>query len=464
MTSPSDSSDQPFRRVPTWKVFGIFCLAAFAILTGVVFTPWDAKPPEDADLQLKQPVLAADKNAFAYFETAGRMQVCKFPKVGGVERDWVDLTEPIGSPAEKWDPAFAGEVLAANAGIFTDLEAGLACERYASPPIEFASSISSIQILRHLTQLLSLKSKQAQLAGDTVAAVQAASQAWRLGQQVTDDANKLMEWLVGISGQAIALTRFKEIVADAKTTEPELRELQAQLAGWTSAGVVRGWKQALQGEYLWMKSMIDHLRFRPNDKQVFDDSFIFRFAWIPYTLKPNMMAEMIMPYYRHLMATADQACYANVQNYPNRIKEPDGILDQVNLFIAPNGAGKKLLGLLTPNLDRAVTKSYSLQAIVAALRLKIALRLYEQKHGQLPTELKALLPEYMKEIPLDPFDGKPFRYSKSAKAVWSIGSDLKDQGGTMEDGAEMLDHAGYDLVMPLGIRELKPNLAPSAQK
>ncbi len=455
-----DVSDRPPRRVPTWKVLGVFCLAAFAVLVGVAFTPWDAKAPEDADLIIHQPELAADKNAFVYFETAGRQQVCKFSKADGGERNWVDLTKSTGT----WDPAFAGEVLAANAAIFTDLEAGLACEHYASPPIELDStSMPSVQIPRHLTQLLCLKSKQAQLAGNPVATIQAAVQAWRLGQQVTNEAGNLMEWLTGISCQVIALERIKEIVADAKTPEPVLREYQALLTGWNPAGVVCGYRQAIQGEYHLIKSEIDHLRRCPNDKQLFDDSFIFRFAWIPYTIKPNRMEEMVIPYYRHLVAAANQACYANVQTCPNRFKEPSGILGQVSLFIVPNGAGRKLLSQQVPNLDKAVTRSYFLQAMVAALRLKTALRLYEQKHGQLPDELKALVPEYLKEIPLDPFDGKPFRYSKSAKAVWAVGVDLKDHGGTMKDGAEMQDHAGYDLVMPLGIRELKPIPAPAAK-
>ena len=43
----------------------------------------------------------------------------------------------------------------------------------------------------------------------------------------------------------------------------------------------------------------------------------------------------------------------------------------------------------------------------------------------------ALVPEYVDAVPRDPFDGQPFRYSKQKGIVYALGTDLKDNGGSM---------------------------------
>lgn len=62
-----------------------------------------------------------------------------------------------------------------------------------------------------------------------------------------------------------------------------------------------------------------------------------------------------------------------------------------------------------------------------ACQIKLALRLYQEENGDLPDTLAVLVPKYLKTIPSDPFDGRPFRYrlSRGEWIVW-----LEDnQGG-----------------------------------
>lgn len=72
-------------------------------------------------------------------------------------------------------------------------------------------------------------------------------------------------------------------------------------------------------------------------------------------------------------------------------------------------------------------------ALLHASQLKVALRLYQAKnHGNLPPALDDLLPGYVPSIPLDPFDGKPFRYRISAgeQLEWSTHEALpRGRGG-----------------------------------
>jgi hypothetical protein len=463
MISSSEPSDRPLRRISSWKVFGVFCLVVFLFLLGVLFIPWDVQAPDDSDLHYTPPTLDAGKNAFTGIEAAGKLCVTRFTSPTDPNRDWTKLLYGIGSKSEEWDPAFADEVLATNATAFAELEKGLACERYASPPVkDFSTLLPWLQKYKQLAQLLYLKSKRMQLAGDPVAAAQVALQGLRFGQLITDDANYLIEWLVGIACQNIAMARINEIIADAKTPELALRDLLAQLDRWDPKGIERGYKQAMQEEYRVTKTTLEMLQ-QGRLGEILGSEAPPSLSRIPYVLKPNMSRQMMVPFFRNQIENADRISSKIRYDYPGKPKEPAGLLAKAGMFLGPNSGGKVLYFMLTPASQGASGKKYLVQANIAGLRLKVALRLYELKHGQLPDDLKALVPEFIKEIPIDSYGGQPFRYSKTEKKVWATGFDLVDNGGKMRDDLEMMDGLKShkcDVVLRLGTREMKPTSPP----
>ena len=74
-------------------------------------------------------------------------------------------------------------------------------------------------------------------------------------------------------------------------------------------------------------------------------------------------------------------------------------------------------------------------AALAATRTLLALAAHKQDHGRLARSLAELVPDYLAEVPIDPFDGKPLRYAPSRKIVYSVGADLVDRGGSQRDRA-----------------------------
>ena len=64
--------------------------------------------------------------------------------------------------------------------------------------------------------------------------------------------------------------------------------------------------------------------------------------------------------------------------------------------------------------------------------------------NELPDSLESLVPKYINTIPLDPYDGLPFKYSKSKAIVYSVGKDLKDSGGSTELPADDKSSNDYD--------------------
>ncbi|MFH1537663.1 MAG: hypothetical protein ABIH66_01800 [bacterium] len=67
--------------------------------------------------------------------------------------------------------------------------------------------------------------------------------------------------------------------------------------------------------------------------------------------------------------------------------------------------------------------------LVDGLRIRLALLAYEKQNGVLPDSLDELVPEFLSEIPEDPFDGKQIRYDREKGIIYSVGENLVDDGG-----------------------------------
>lgn len=94
----------------------------------------------------------------------------------------------------------------------------------------------------------------------------------------------------------------------------------------------------------------------------------------------------------------------------------------------------------TPTLGAGLISSCS-KLYAADLRAKamlrtafaaVALERYHLAKGKWPEKLADLVPHYLTEVPLDPFDGAPLRLARkgSALLVYSVSQDKLDQGGT----------------------------------
>jgi len=77
------------------------------------------------------------------------------------------------------------------------------------------------------------------------------------------------------------------------------------------------------------------------------------------------------------------------------------------------------------NAAENVARLRVLQTVVAIERYQNANR------GELPQTLTELCPRYLTSAPIDPFDGYPLRFRRSPQgyAVYSVGKDMKDNGG-----------------------------------
>jgi len=114
--------------------------------------------------------------------------------------------------------------------------------------------------------------------------------------------------------------------------------------------------------------------------------------------------------------------------------------------------------MLVSSLTHTHQKAAQRDAMLRGMALFLAIKAYEREQGVLPQTLNQLVPGYLPRVPADPFDGKPFRYLRSAVpglppeawAVYSIGGDFADDGGDAHSVGTPRDREGTnpDLVWP----------------
>jgi len=92
--------------------------------------------------------------------------------------------------------------------------------------------------------------------------------------------------------------------------------------------------------------------------------------------------------------------------------------------------------IMLPALGKAMQRDADHTARVRTVLTAIAIERFRCAHnGELPTDLNELVPTYLSSFPRDPYDGQPLRFKRrtTGYVVYSIGSDLRDDGGAEAD-------------------------------
>jgi len=103
------------------------------------------------------------------------------------------------------------------------------------------------------------------------------------------------------------------------------------------------------------------------------------------------------------------------------------------------------IAVKSDNRISSLKRYYYSEFAAEGLRTTIAALAYESEYGELPASLESLVPEFLPSVPIDPFDGSPLRYDKEKRAVYSVGQNLIDEGGSAKVSA--LDSSDFKMVV-----------------
>ena len=96
-----------------------------------------------------------------------------------------------------------------------------------------------------------------------------------------------------------------------------------------------------------------------------------------------------------------------------------------------NFLGQKMM----PGRDDSYASLFEMRFKSRAFIAALACRSYRAKYGKLPDCLDALVPEFLDEAPLDPYDGEKLRWNAEKGYFWTKGRD-GDFNGVVEFGSD----------------------------
>ncbi len=93
---------------------------------------------------------------------------------------------------------------------------------------------------------------------------------------------------------------------------------------------------------------------------------------------------------------------------------------------------------VAPSLGRVVELDLRIHAHLDLARTALAVERYRRATGTVPDRLEQLMPQYLEQVPIDPFDGRPLRYRRTSPGyvLYSILEDGQDNGGRERDDVQ----------------------------
>ena len=376
----------------------------------------DDTPPWDTDLQSEQaPVSAVAPQAPARLRLA------------------LDATKPADNPALvsrspwQWDTPALSRLVAANAPAFDNLKDLLSEDDWQ--PMNPAWK--TLDLGSHPQwQTLGL-AKEASVAyysrkGQDEVAMQSGMELAAMAKRLQSIAAWPSYYARGVEWHERACKAIAGLLRQTSLDAHGLVPLQEEFGRLAPSDTML--KERLNGFYEFERRLI--VGPRPNDP--WDQPAAALMADHPNRLffKPNQTLGLFASSLRELK---DQVS-----------KAPSATSGQITQRIGPQGrpsgfpGGPNRSGLKYAN-DRVwhyagLIEYFSLQRARHALVLTLfGVRRYALDHGRAPQSLNELVPVYFTTLPADPYTGEPLRYDAARGLIYSVGMDLKSEGGSSND-------------------------------
>ncbi len=434
-----------------YAVPGIIGALILTLLIGAlslnVFLGRDISPVDDSDLWLSKVEVSEEDNAFFLLKEADEIRI-PFER-GGVSFN--DMVE-----GKSWDEEFAEELMDENEEFFELFEKALERPHFQFPEWQDPKAVDTTTILyslrgaREIAKLNSVKAQHLLNQGREEEALDLTVKTIKMGQMIQDSPRApLIGYLAGVAVKDIGLHRLR-IMTPSLTLSPEsLKGYLIELERFKSneEALIRVMKMEYVS-FINTKSGIDLALAGKLSMEELEEmgmggiSFGERVAGrLNYLYKPNKTQKEFAEYYRGFIDNADKGCYEM------DLVQPEIALKghPVKMLLTENLVGKAMREITTISFAGVLDRKCSGDFSVTGSQILLALKGYQAETGELPLSLSELVPGYFSEVPKDPFDGKPIKYSPDKKVIYSVGPGLMDLGGSEGDDWRRMENPTFKI-------------------
>ncbi len=419
----NSSSSNPLIVIP-FIFFGIPIALWLGIVTYALLSSPDLeKPNEEGVTYIHEPVPQPQNAYFDLEKSSASFSQTK------AEADLVK--EHV--EGKKWDESFVKGMLAKNEEAITHFFNACKKKRFDDPTILFqidnSTPIPRIGVMVSLAKLVALRGIYLWREGRQQEGLESLFMLCDLGSTIQNSQVSMIQYMISVAMTNIGLKGMNQCLHHGS---PRLEVLRSGITYLDQLDIgIKGMKSAYTVEYQTMCNLaFKPLSLKNYEPQNWYERIIIRFPLVrDFLYKPNATMQLYADFFRARIADLDKPFIALDRNAGKNFQKRLNMKDLNNII------GKILVSVAAPNTQLA-EKLFETKALRIATQTNFALHAYKVEKGKIANSIAELNPIYLKEIPLDPFDGKPLRYSKGKGFVYSVGKNLTDVGGS--EGEEWL--------------------------
>jgi len=415
------------------KKFIVIIIVIFLILvSGGFFLGKDDIPPNDEDMRLPAIEVAPEDNAYYDFTQAA--DKIYFPG---------ENTELINNiiRGKEWDAQFVEKLIKENEETFFYVDKALFRRQFQFPEFQDPEKVTidtplpPMGAYRNIAKLISIKALYLFNQGKEREAFDEAMKIIKLSQLIEDSPRPiLIQLLVASAMKETGLERLRFMITETTLSSTILKSYAKELANFRANKL--GVKTILKAEYI---TIVNELEKTPRE-EILGMAMPFHLklmAKIPFYYKPNQTKKLFLEEFRNQIKNFDKNYYSEIKPFYVQPLIPDSFVKRLS---TENLIGKTIYMIMMIDYSDVFSIKCQKDFSIIGTQLLIALRSHKIEKGEIPDSLDELVPNYISEIPKDPFDGNPIRFSATKKIIYSVGKDLEDSGGSEgENWREMKD-------------------------
>ena len=408
------------------------CGMVLLVMAAGVLTIWigsqDADPPELGNLVFEEKEVTAEDNALTYIDKA-------VAAIVDLKSGW-DFKDSMTSDLDDWrlgnhelGDELLSDIMQSNEAVFAWLERAADCEdlilHSRSDPTRRFWNLWGWMCLR---DLVLAKARWEMELGRYDVAADVLIDMCRLAQLSIANAHDMVYLLIGYDSEQLAAEEMVHLARMEGVPVTTIRQM-SQVLG-ESMEREASFNRAIKGDYHYACETLNWMMGTEEGRAELisycasKDVPEYTYEWfMGYRFHPNrtkgMIADHCRRYASDLPATYHDARKAGL------VEDEDYAEPGWRDGFKPNAYGRAFASESMQG-DYTLSEYYESKFTRDAIRVALAAIAYRKQHGEFPADLNELVGHGLKEVPTDPFDGKPMRYDTVGYRIYTVGTDGLD--------------------------------------
>jgi len=409
------------------------------LVTGVtVIGVRGRKPPVSAeDLRPVRIEVAANENSFPAMTRAGN------------RLSWVDEADApqLAGMAEcnvkwKWNQELAEQLLARNQSVLELLDEALPPSKLQVPtPSSVEDDYPYLSDWTKIALLTSIRSAVLDREGREREAFDLAFKLVQLGHRIEDSGGEVFHYRRGASIKMMGLSRIQQLAFKTSLPADYLTHLLRELGRYKANESAL--TNTIKVDYQLNAALVRNFSIGKFSGTNPPDPVLRAFG-VPMLNVEKTERAFATPARIGLKCIPHSYAKMPLGEFPPAATN-SSVAAVIGKIARGNASGETVFDLMYTSPKGLLAKKCEENVAVSATEGVLALKCHQAQHGALPESLADLVPDYLPAVPLDDFDGKPLRYSREKKLIYSVGWNLTDDGGQERNAQK----ERLDIVFPL---------------